>query len=102
VVTADGRRIGRLDPVFKRALAIREAQIIQEEIGRVRVKVVAADGFSERDIEAIGSGLRERLGPAMEIVFERVDRIPRTRAGKFRAVVSELGRGTKGPGRVAS
>jgi phenylacetate-CoA ligase len=102
VITADGLRVGRLDPVFKRALAIREAQIIQEELGRIRVKVVAAEGFGERDVEAIRDGLRERLGPRMEIVFERVDRIARTSAGKFRAVVSELPRVEPRPDRAAS
>ena len=92
VITADGRRVGRLDPVFKASLAIREAQIVQEELGRVRVKVVAAEGFGDRDLRTIGDGLRERLGPEMEIVFERVDHIPRTSAGKFRAVISQLPR----------
>jgi phenylacetate-CoA ligase len=90
VITPDGRRVGRLDPVFKASLAIREAQIIQETLHRVRVKVVAAEGFGDADLKTISLGLRERLGDGMEVVFERVDQIPRTAAGKFRAVISHV------------
>ena len=90
LLTADGRRIGRLDPVFKTSLAIREAQIIQETLSRVRVRIVAAEGYGEVDRRRIAEGLRERLGTGVEIEFEQVDDIPRTRAGKFKAVISQL------------
>jgi phenylacetate-CoA ligase len=92
VVTADGRRIGRLDPVFKARLAVREAQIIQQTTTRFRVRVVPAPEFGEADKESIREGLRRRIGTDIEIEFESVDRIPRTSAGKFRAVISEIGR----------
>ena len=45
--TADGRRIGRLDPVFKANLPIREAQIIQEALDRIRVLYVPAGEFDD-------------------------------------------------------
>src|SRR5206468_239017 len=38
--TSDGRRVGRLDPVFKMRLPLHEAQIIQETLNRVRVRYV--------------------------------------------------------------
>src|SRR5207245_2884008 len=38
--TSDGRRIGRLDPVFKTQLPVREAQIIQETLSKIRVRYV--------------------------------------------------------------
>jgi hypothetical protein len=34
--TLDGGRIGRLDPSFKTQLPVREAQIIQETLGKIR------------------------------------------------------------------
>ena len=96
LVTPDGRRIGRLDPVFKADLAIREAQIIQERLDVVRVLVVPADGFAERDAALIREGLRCRLGPSVRIDLEIAPSIARSANGKFRAVVSRIA-----PGREA-
>lgn len=92
LITADGRRVGRLDPVFKADLPIREAQIIQEAIDRVRVKVVPVAGFDSGDANSIRHRLQQRLGVSMDVTVETVDEIPRGSAGKFRAVVSLLGR----------
>ena len=39
-------RIGRLDPIFKARLPVREAQIIQEALNRVRVRYIPADDFT--------------------------------------------------------
>lgn len=90
----DGRPVGRLDPVFKSNIGIREAQIIQETLEQVRVKVVPADGFGIPDMRELTRALHDRLGADMAVV-ETVDQIPRTGAGKFQAVVSRIqpGRG---------
>jgi phenylacetate-CoA ligase len=89
VVTADGRHIGRLDPVFKADLPVREAQIIQEDLSTIRVKFVPAAAYSTRDGEMLRQRIRDRVGP-VEVVLERVDDIPRTSNGKFRAVISHV------------
>jgi phenylacetate-CoA ligase len=91
LVTPEGRRIGRLDPVFKADLPVREAQIIQEAIDRVRVKVVPVAGFDSGDANSIRRRLQQRLGASMDVIVETVAEIPRGSAGKFRAVVSLLG-----------
>jgi phenylacetate-CoA ligase len=90
IQTPDGRRVGRLDPVFKSDLAILEAQVIQESRRDVVVKVVPSSGFGAGDVETIQRRLEERLGHRMRISVEAVEAIPRTAAGKFRAVVSRL------------
>ncbi len=87
--TGDGRRIGRLDTVFKDRLPIREAQIIQESLQRIRVKYVSAPGFTPEAGNSIVSRLKARLGD-IEVVLEEVDRIPRSANGKFRGVVCML------------
>jgi phenylacetate-CoA ligase len=89
VYTRDGRRIGRLDPVFKTRLPLHEAQIVQESLSRVRVRVVAGPEVDDAALQPICDRLRDRLGD-VEIVLERVDRIPRTARGKFRSVICEL------------
>ena len=88
LVTPDGRKIGRLDPVFKADLPVREAQIVQESPVRVLVKVVPTREYTPAHAEEIASRLRDRVGPDMEIEIATVDHIERGPAGKFRAVVS--------------
>lgn len=93
IVSPSGRRIGRLDPVFKGGLRIHEAQIVHESAGLLRVLVVPAEGYTERDAAMIAGRLRDRVGTEFEIVVERVDAIARTAAGKFRAVISRVASG---------
>jgi phenylacetate-CoA ligase len=87
----DGRPVGRLDPVFKARLSIREAQVIQEHLDVFRVRYVPAEGFSKVDAHSIIAALRARMG-AVQVILEEVDAIPRARSGKFRAVVSKVDR----------
>lgn len=87
--TQDGRRIGRLDPVFKAELHIREAQIIQEALNRVRVRYIPAAGFTTDTGRSIIEQLQARIG-AVEVVLEPVNEIPRSANGKFRAVICNI------------
>jgi phenylacetate-CoA ligase len=88
LVTPDGRQIGRLDPVFKGRRTIREAQIVQESIAGVTVRIVPGPDYSDDDGMVVVKELQARLGPDMRIVVERVADIERTSRGKFRAVVN--------------
>ncbi len=91
LIMPNGRQIGRLDPVFKGRLPLREAQIIQETATRVRLKYVPGAGFSNGHLEEIASRLHDRLGD-VDLVLERVDQIPRGANGKFRGVINLLSR----------
>jgi len=86
---ADGRKIGRLDPVFKTQLPIREAQIIQETLNLLKVRYVPAPGFSDAAGRAIIERLQARMGP-VEVALEPVTEIPRGASGKFHSVVCNL------------
>jgi phenylacetate-CoA ligase len=87
--TVDGRRIGRLDPIFKSQLPVQEAQIVQERLDRVRVRYVPDEGFDDEAARSITERLQDRMG-AVEVTLEAVSEIPRTSSGKFRAVVCQL------------
>jgi phenylacetate-CoA ligase len=89
IITADHRRIGRLDSVFKADFPIREAQVIQETLTSLRVKVVPDERYTYSSGERIKAALRERVGQ-MPIVIECVDHIPRGQNGKFWAVISQV------------
>jgi phenylacetate-CoA ligase len=87
--TADGRRIGRLDPVFKAELPVIEAQIVQESLDRVRIYYVPGPGFDNEAARSIIERLRNRMGE-VEVQLKEVKEISRGPSGKFRAVVCQL------------
>jgi phenylacetate-CoA ligase len=92
IITPDGRTIGRLDPVFKADLPIREAQIIQEDRDALRVLYVPAAGYTPGDGDDLVRRIGDRVGADMSVTLEAVDAIPRSSNGKFRAVVSRIDR----------
>jgi phenylacetate-CoA ligase len=87
--TPDGRRIGRLDPIFKTRLPVREAQIIQETLNRVHVRYVPAPDFTPAAGYSIIDRLQARMG-MVEVILEQVDEVPREANGKFRSVICNL------------
>ncbi len=91
VVGPDGRQMVRFHGIFVDQPHVREGQIIQEAMDRIRVKVVPTDGLRAEDIHDIVHRVRQRLGLKVNVIVEAVEQIPRTRAGKIRAVVSLLG-----------
>lgn len=89
VLTKDGREVGRLDPIFKGALPIREAQIIQETLDHFRILIVPAAGFAARHREELALALGARLGE-IRVDVEEVTVIPRSANGKLKGVISKL------------
>jgi phenylacetate-CoA ligase len=87
--TFDGRRIGRLDPIFKSNLPIREAQIVQEALDCVRVNYVPAANYTSAAGRSIVERLRARMGN-VNVILEEVNEIPRGSNGKFRSVICNL------------
>jgi phenylacetate-CoA ligase len=92
IALPDGTRLGRLDHVFKDATTVREAQLVQREVGELTVRVVPGDGYSADSEAAWLADLRRRVGDDTAISVERCERIPRERSGKLRFVISEAGR----------
>lgn len=90
IITKDGKLIGRLDGAFHYSSGIRESQIIQDEIGKIIVKIVKDNNFSDRDIQILDDELRKRLENNIDINYEFVDEIPRTKRGKYRFVISNV------------
>lgn len=91
VVTGpDGRQLVRFHGIFVNQPHVREGQIIQETLDRIRVKVVPTDGFNEADIADITARVQQRLSAEVSVTVEPVAEIPRTKSGKFKAVISLL------------
>jgi phenylacetate-CoA ligase len=88
IVTPEGRRIGRLDPVFKVISGVFETQIVQTHRDRIRVDVVPAQGFRPEDADALKKELQRRVGQSMTVEVVQVAHIPRAKSGKLRTVVN--------------
>jgi phenylacetate-CoA ligase len=90
VVGQDGRQMVRFHGIFVGQPSVIEGQIVQERLDRIRVKVVGTRHFGPADEQDIIVRVKQRLGPRVQVVVEKVDGIPRTPAGKFKAIVSLL------------
>jgi phenylacetate-CoA ligase len=90
VVGPDGRQMVRFHGVFVNQPHVQEGQIIQESLNLIHVKVVPTKDFGEQDIADIVHRVQQRLGNEVHVKVETVAEIPRTKAGKFRAVISNL------------
>jgi phenylacetate-CoA ligase len=90
VITPEGNKIMRFDYIFKDAFSIREAQVIQRQLGSVIIKYVPRQGFNESDLLIIKEAMRSWISSSLQIYFEQVDAIARGTSGKFKPVVSDL------------
>jgi phenylacetate-CoA ligase len=90
VVTPEGARIARLDYLFKDALNVKEAQIVQDRLGEIKIIAVRRDAYDTKDEQALRRDIKTWLSPSLAVHFEYVDEVPREANGKFRAVLSRL------------
>lgn len=90
VVLPNGRRVGRLDHVFKSASSIRECQIIQETFSDFTFLLVPDIGYTSEIEQGILDEAYARLGADISIDIKIVDAIERTSRGKFRSVISKV------------
>ena len=92
VVTPTGARVGRLDHIFKDLIRIRESQIIQDTPEAITVRVVQGPDYATADEKELLREFRLRLGDEIRIDVEYLDGIPRLPNGKFRQVISKVGK----------
>lgn len=90
VKLADGRRIGRLDHIFKGVKGVIEAQIRQEALECIEILIVSGADYGQQTERVLMANARERLGDGVQIKIATVDAIPRTKNGKFRGVVCNV------------
>jgi phenylacetate-CoA ligase len=90
ILTPDGRKIGRLARLFSNLPRVKESQVVQQSKDEILVRVVRKNGYTEQDEAAYRKKLTDVVGSGFQISFEYLDLIPRTKSGKFSAVVSRL------------
>lgn len=83
----DGRKLGRLDHIFKDVDGLIEGQIVQKSTNEVIVKVVFNGPPSDATVRGLAKNLKTRAGDQISIEIQPVERIPRGPNGKFRNVI---------------
>ncbi len=91
VVTPEGRRLMRFDFIFKDTRNCSEAQIVQEDLGKIKIVIVRRSAYSSRDERFIRNQIKIWISETIEVEFVYVPHIQREASGKFRAVKSLLG-----------
>jgi phenylacetate-CoA ligase len=86
----DGTELVRFHGIFVGLPHVLEAQIVQETLTLLRVRIVATDGFGPEDEKLIRRRITHERLRGMRVEIERVAELERTSRGKFRAVISRL------------
>lgn len=94
VVAKDGTIMHGLALIYviRDVPGISSFKVIQESLDRTRVQLVTDDHFDHGRLATIEQGIMERLGADVRVEIELVDEIPSEASGKFRYVVSNVGR----------
>jgi phenylacetate-CoA ligase len=70
---------------------VKEAQVVQRELGSICVRIVRRPTYSAADERLIRYAIATRISPSLDVHFEYVSEIEREPGGKFRAVKCLLG-----------
>jgi phenylacetate-CoA ligase len=89
IVGTDGRQMVRFHSVFNGLTTIKQAQVIQESLQQITIKLVADGNISRLDMDLMQQRIQSQLGD-VKITFEIVDAIPLQPNGKYKAVISKL------------
>ena len=90
VITPEGRRLMRFDYLFKDTNAVREAQVVQERLGEIIIRLVVDESDAPAEVERLRILVRDWISPTIDVRFDIVRELERARNGKLRAVVSRL------------
>jgi phenylacetate-CoA ligase len=92
IVTADHRLMPRagLDQIHEFVPSLERCQLVQEDVGLVRVRVQPTSRFKESDKEELVKQLRKRLGRGTEIRIEIVEHLDLSPTGKERFIISSV------------
>jgi phenylacetate-CoA ligase len=90
ITLPNGIKLGRLDHIFKSLITIREAQIYQKDLYHIDFNIVKTHAYTIDDERKLRKEIRERIDEAVRININYVEKIERTKSGKFRLVISDI------------
>lgn len=91
VTLPSGKKIGKLDHVFKDAVHLKEVQLVQSEDYTLSVLYVPRDAEYKKDIEMAKRMFDWTFGEKVDIKFVSVDKIEKSKSGKLRFIMSHVG-----------
>ncbi len=90
VTLPNGVKLGRLDHIFKDVVDIKEAQIYQQSLEKIIIRLVKGNNFSASTESRILQEARQRIGNQANIRIEILPEIEKTSRGKLKFVVSDI------------
>ncbi len=86
IILKDGRKLGRLDHIFKTVEFLKEAQIIQHDFTDIEVKYVPSKNISPADKDLLMNRLHKYIGSDVRYQLNEVMHIERGSNAKFKLV----------------
>lgn len=86
----DGRKVGRLDHLFKNSEDVVEAQIIQQNYNQLDIKVKLRNPSNFESKKTIIDEIHKRISKTITVNFEIVEAISKSPNGKIRFVVKNF------------
>jgi phenylacetate-CoA ligase len=93
IVGANGRHLGGTfwTLLLRTAIeGIQQFQVVQESESKIIIKIVVNESFKSKNIDVLTKKIHQYCGENMQIIIEEVDKIPLTKSGKFRFVISKV------------
>jgi phenylacetate-CoA ligase len=93
--TPDGKAVpGEFFPhLIKEFDAVRQFQVIQEQLHVLRIKLVLRDGDVSAQLRRMEGEIKRMLGDSITLRIDQVSTIPLTKSGKFQVTVSKINQG---------
>lgn len=76
--------------LFKKFQFIKQYQIIQDVVDHLLIKVVKKESYTDEDTAHFLSVLKDHLSKRAKIEIQFVDKIPPTKAGKWKFIISNV------------
>jgi phenylacetate-CoA ligase len=92
IVTSDGRALpaSGMTLAFEFSEAISQAQLVQESIDELIIRIVKLDSYTEQDHAFVLDQVRSRIGETMRLRVDFVDEISRLPSGKQPFAISRV------------
>ncbi len=90
LLTPEGYRISSANHIFHGIHNLVEAQLVQESLHEITIRVITNGQFTEADYRALIQSALKHTSPQMKIRVEEVDQIERGPNGKFISILSTL------------
>lgn len=91
----DGRRLGRLDHIFKGIEGLIEAQIVQDSPSHCTINTVFSSASRTENTDRLKANFNSRTGHQMNVTIRSVAQLSRGPNGKFRNVIRSYDQGEK-------